>query len=138
MQTWRQRWRFWRHRLPDVVVSLLAVLVMTRYAATKPTNQLQNSGIVLLRSGGVEAGITAEDVGRGYAVSLARTNETCSFAMPAGAEEARRWRIRGASSDWIAFDAGGWSFPVGTNSASAFCVDSSGRVDAFAGAVYVA
>ena len=135
MQTWRQRWRFWRHRLPDVVVSLLAVLVMTRYAATKPTNQLQNSGIVLLRSGGVEAGITAEDVGRGYAVSLARTNETCSFAMPAGAEEARRWRIRGASSDWIAFDAGGWSFPVGTNSASAFCVDSSGRVDAFAGAV---
>ncbi len=135
MQTWRQRWRFWRHRLPDVVVSLLAVLVMTRYAATKPTNQLENSGIVLLRSGGVEAGITAEDVGRGYAVSLARTNETCSFAMPAGAEEARRWRIRGASSDWIAFDAGGWSFPVGTNSASAFCVDSSGRVDAFAGAV---
>ena len=69
---------------------------MTRYAATKPTNQLQNSGIVLLRSGGVEAGITAEDVGRGYAVSLARTNETCSFAMPAGAVEARRWRIRGA------------------------------------------
>ncbi|MBR2939792.1 MAG: hypothetical protein IKC14_00620, partial [Kiritimatiellae bacterium] len=135
MQTWRQRWRFWRHRLPDVVVSLLAVLVMTRYAATKPTNQLQNGGTVLLRSGGVEAGITAEDVGRGYAVSLARTNETCSFAMPAGAEEARRWRIRGASSDWIAFDAGGWTFPIGTNSASAFCVDSSGRVDAFAGAV---
>ena len=135
MQTWRQRWRVWKHRLPDVVVSLLAVLLMTRYAATKPTNQLQNSGIVLLRSGGVEAGITAEDVERGYAVSLARTNETCSFAMPAGAEEARRWRIRGASSDWIAFDAGGWSFPIGTNSASAFCVDSSGRVDAFAGAV---
>ena len=54
MQTWRQRWRFWRHRLPDVVVSLLAVLVMTRYAATKPTNQLQNGGTVLLRSGGVE------------------------------------------------------------------------------------
>ena len=135
MQTWRQRWRFWRHRLPDVVVSLLAVLVMTRYAATKPTNQLQNGGTVLLRSGGVEAGITAEDVGRGYAVSLARTNETCLFAMPAGAEEARRWRIRGASSDWIAFDAGGWTFPIGTNSASAFCVDSSGRVDAFAGAV---
>ena len=135
MQTWRQRWRFWRHRLPDVVVSLLAVLVMTRYAATKPTNQVENSGIVLLRSGGVEVGITAEDVERGYAVSLARTNETCSFMMPAGAEEARRWRIRGASSDWIAFDAGGWTFPVGTNSASAFCVDSSGRVDAFAGAV---
>lgn len=135
MQTWRQRWRFWRHRLPDVVVSLLAVLVMTRYAATKPTNQVENSGIVLLRSGGVEVGITAEDVERGYAVSLARTNETCSFAMPAGAEEARRWRIRGASSDWIAFDAGGWTFPVGTNSASAFCVDSSGRVDSFAGAV---
>ena len=29
MQTWRQRWRFWRHRLPDVVVSLLAVLVIS-------------------------------------------------------------------------------------------------------------
>ena len=108
---------------------------MTRYAATKPTNQVENSGTVLLRSGGVEVGITAEDVERGYAVSLAKTNETCAFTMPAGAEEARRWRIRGASSDWIAFDAGGWTFPIGTNSASAFCVDSSGRVDAFAGAV---
>ncbi|MBQ3314938.1 MAG: hypothetical protein IJG70_03150, partial [Kiritimatiellae bacterium] len=138
-------WRWWqlrkRGRL-DLVVSLLAVVLLTHYAATKPTNQVENCGIVelwnsgngKLRNGGA-TGITVDDVEMGYAVSLARTNETCSFAMPAGAEEARRWRIRGASSDWIAFDAGGWSFPVGTNSASAFCVDSSGRVDAFAGAV---
>ncbi|MBQ2626125.1 MAG: hypothetical protein IJG18_13620, partial [Kiritimatiellae bacterium] len=108
------RQRFKARRVADFVVALSAVVLLTHYAATKPTNQLENCEIVelwnsgngKLRNGGA-TGITVDDVERGYAVSLAKTNETCSFAMPAGAEEARRWRIRGASSDWIAFDAGG-------------------------------
>ena len=46
MRNLRQRWMLWKHKLPDIVVSLFAVLLLTRYAATKPTNQLQNSSIV--------------------------------------------------------------------------------------------
>ena len=97
MMTWRQRWRFWKHRLPDVVVSLLAVLVMTRYAATKPTNQLQNSGIVLLRSGGGSgAVVTAEDIARGYRLASVSTNVAVSYSCPTNGAVWASWTRRGA------------------------------------------
>ena len=105
MQTWRQRWRFWRHRLPDVVVSLLAVLVMTRYAATKPTNQLENCGIVelwnsgngkLRGSGGAGVVVTAEDIARGYRLAGVSTNAAVSYARPANGVVWESWTRRGA------------------------------------------
>ena len=130
MQTWRQRWRFWRHRLPDVVVSLLAVLVMTRYAATKPTNQLQNSGIVLLRSGGGSgAVVTAEDIARGYRLASVSTNVAVSYSCPTNGAAWASWTRRGAFRDWftLAFPAD-WTFPLGSNELDRVTVFADARI----------
>ena len=130
MQTWRQRWRFWRHRLPDVVVSLLAVLVMTRYAATKPTNQLQNSGIVLLRSGGGSgAVVTAEDIARGYRLASVSTNVAVSYSCPTNCAAWASWTRRGAFRDWftLAFPAD-WTFPLGSNELDRVTVFADARI----------
>lgn len=130
MQTWRQRWRFWRHRLPDVVVSLLAVLVMTRYAATKPTNQLQNSGIVLLRSGGGSgAVVTAEDIARGYRLASVSTNVAVSYSCPTNGAVWASWTRRGAFRDWftLAFPAD-WTFPLGSNELDRVTVFADARI----------
>ena len=133
-------WRWWQFRKCgrlDFAVSLVAVVLFTHYAATKPTNQLENVGAPLLR-GVVVGTMPAEDVERGFAPSLSRTNGTFSFSMPADAVEERRWRIRGASDDDACVSSCSWSFPVGTNSASAFRVHASGRVDAHPSAVTMA
>ena len=130
MQTWRQRWRFWKHRLPDVVVSLLAVLLMTRYAATKPTNQLQNSGIVLLRSGGGSgAVVTAEDIARGYRLASVSTNVAVSYSCPTNGAAWASWTRRGAFRDWftLAFPAG-WTFPLGSNELDRVTVFADARI----------
>ena len=130
MQTWRQRWRFWRHRLPDVVVSLLAVLVMTRYAATKPTNQLQNSGIVLLRSGGGSGVVvTAEDIARGYRLTSVSTNVAVSYSCPTNGAAWASWTRRGAFRDWftLAFPAD-WTFPLGSNELDRVTVFADARI----------
>ncbi|MBQ3316306.1 MAG: hypothetical protein IJG70_10185 [Kiritimatiellae bacterium] len=138
MQTWRQRWRFWRHRLPDVVVSLLAVLVMTRYAATKPTNQLENCGIVELWNSGngklrgsVGAGVvvTAEDIARGYRLASVSTNASVSYSCPTNGAVWASWARRGAFRDWftLAFPAG-WTFPLGSNELSRATVFADARI----------
>ena len=130
MMTWRQRWRFWKHRLPDVVVSLLAVLVMTRYAATKPTNQLQNSGTVLLRSGGGSgAVVTAEDIARGYRLASVSTNVAVSYSCPTNGAAWASWTRRGAFRDWftLAFPAD-WTFPLGSNELDRVTVFADARI----------
>ena len=130
MQTWRQRWRFWKHRLPDVVVSLLAVLVMTRYAATKPTNQLQNSGTVLSRSGGGSGVVvTAEDIARGYRLASVSTNASVSYSCPTNGAVWSSWTRRGAFRDWftLAFPAD-WTFPLGSNELDRVTVFADARI----------
>ena len=136
MQTWRQRWRFWRHRLPDVVVSLLAVLVMTRYAATKPTNQLENCGIVeLWNSGngklrnGSGVVVTAEDIARGYRLASVSTNVAVSYSCPTNGAVWASWTRRGAFRDWftLAFPAD-WTFPLGSNELDRVTVFADARI----------
>ena len=131
------RQRIKARRAQDLAVLLVAAVLLTHYAATKPTNQLENVGASLLR-GVVVGTMPPEDVERGFAPSLSRTNEMFSFSMPADAVEERRWRIRGASDDDACVSSGSWSFPVGANSASAFRVHASGRVDAHPSAVTMA
>ena len=80
-------------------------MLLTHYAATKPTNQVENCGIVelwnsgnvgLRGSGGAGVVVTAEDIARGYRLAGVSTNAAVSYARPANGVVWGSWTRRGA------------------------------------------
>ena len=119
-------------------MSLLAVLVMTRYAATKPTNQLGYCGNVVLwnrgnvglrGSGGAGVVVTAEDIARGYRLASVSTNVAVSYSCPTNGAAWASWTRRGAFRDWftLAFPAD-WTFPLGSNELDRVTVFADARI----------
>ena len=133
-------WRWWqlrkRGRL-DLAVSLLAVVLLTHYAATKPTNQVEDSGIMArmysgnaeMRTGGEVVVVTAEDIARGYRLASVSTNVAVSYSCPTNGAVWASWTRRGAFRDWftLAFPAG-WTFPLGSNELDRVTVFADARI----------
>jgi hypothetical protein len=132
----------WKHKLPDIVVSLFAVLLLTRYAATKPTNQLQNSSIVnhviyqLHNSETIKTIedstqliVTTEDIERGYRLASVTTNLTVSYSCPTNGEVWESWTRRGAFCDWFTLEfPSGWEFPLSSNNLNRVTVFSDAKI----------
>lgn len=92
-------------RVQDFAVAFVAVVLLTHYAATKPTNQLENCGVVELWNSGngklrgsVGAGVvvTAEDIARGYRLASVSTNASVSYSCPTNGAVWSSWTRRGA------------------------------------------
>ena len=123
-------------RVQDFAVAFVAVVLLTHYAATKPTNQLENCGIVeLWNSGngklrnGSGAVVTAEDIARGYRLAEVSTNAAVSYARAANGVVWESWSRRGAFRDWFTLDfPGGWAFPMGTNDLGRVTVFADARI----------
>ena len=142
MRNLRQRWMLWKHKLPDIVVSLFAVLLLTRYAATKPTNQLQNSAIVnhviyQLHNGETiktiddssQVIVTTEDIERGYRLASVTTNLTVSYSCPINGDVWKSWTRRGAFCDWFTLKfPSGWEFPLSSNNLDRVTVFSNAKI----------
>ena len=132
----------WKHKLPDVVVSLFAVLLLARYAATKPTNQLQNSSIVnhviyQLHNGETiktiddssQVIVTTEDIERGYRLASVTTNLTVSYSCPANGDVWESWTRRGAFCDWFTLEfPSGWEFTLCSNNLNRVTVFSDTKI----------
>ena len=121
----------------DLAVSLLAVVLLTHYAATKPTNQVEDSGIMArmysgnaeMRTGGEVVVVTAEDIARGYRLASVSTNVAVSYSCPTNGAVWASWTRRGAFRDWftLAFPAD-WTFPLGSNELDRVTVFADARI----------
>ena len=109
-------------------VAVLVVSVFVVYASTKtnapPLRTLRPPSLPRLES----PTVTAADIDRGYRQVSVATNEDASFAMPSDATIIGNWHKRGTFGEWMRIDLGGFAFPIGTNSYSAFAVFSDGKI----------
>ena len=140
------RLRIPARRVQDFAVAFVAVVLLTHYAATKPTNQLEGAlgpvamsvspvlatpkGICFVGAAIPEgASVSAEDIARGYALVGVSTNHLFSYSCPTNGVVWESWSRRGAFRDWFTLDfPGGWTFPMGTNDLGRVTVFADARI----------